>query len=108
MINEKERIKAHLNNELKHTHFTKQQDVLKRVYPHTWKQKIVTLWNKEIQIPIIPITALFVLVMVSVGSLENSPTDSIDEHNKERVLVDIAGNYYWEDEFERALLKHEN
>jgi hypothetical protein len=103
-----ELLKNQLDKELGPIQFSRHQEVLSSVYPKTWKQKFRRLWNKEITIPLLPVSAAFVLFIVMIGYVEIRPTDPSITSNQERVLIDVAGNYYWKDDFERELKKHEN
>lgn len=103
-----EQIKRRLDSELEQVHFSKQQEVVQRIYPITWKQKLNKLWNKEITIPLIPISAAFVMFIMVIGYVEINPLELINHERVEKKLIDVGGNYYWKDDFERAMLKHEN
>ncbi|WP_017754807.1 hypothetical protein [Calidifontibacillus oryziterrae] len=97
-------IKKQLDNELRHIHFSNENNVLERSHPRTFLQKIKYWWNKEITIPLVPVGAIIVIVMGSaltdeLGSL-NSQKQVISQ---QRQLVKIAGNIYWNDLVEEEL-----
>ncbi|MFS0674289.1 hypothetical protein [Ornithinibacillus sp. 179-J 7C1 HS] len=108
MMKAKEQLKVNLDKEVESIQFTKHQEVLEQVYPTTWKQKLHKLWNKEISIPLIPVSTVFALMVIAIGYVEINTSEKINNPNQEKVIIQVAGNYYWKDEFERALLKNEN
>jgi hypothetical protein len=101
-------LKRHLDKEMEHIHFSRKQNVLNEIKRQTWKNKLHRLWNKEISIPLIPVSTAFVLFIMALGYVELSPLEQNDKKNQDKKLIQVAGNYYWKDEFERALLKNEN
>jgi hypothetical protein len=103
-----EQLKRQLDNELEQIQFTTKQAVIKRVYPTSWKEKLHKLWNKEITIPLIPVSVTFVLLIVSLGYLELKPVERQVTETDERELIQVAGNYYWKDDLERVLMNNEN
>jgi hypothetical protein len=103
-----EQLKRHLDNELEQVHFTTQQEVINRINRLTWKEKLHRLWNKEISIPLIPVSTAFIVLTMTIGYVEFYPWKQIDNATHEKKLIKVAGNYYWKDDFERALLKDEN
>ncbi|GIO28705.1 hypothetical protein [Ornithinibacillus bavariensis] len=103
-----EHLKNQLDKELEIIQFSGQKEVLNRVYPKTWKQKFLKLWNKELTIPIVPVSAVFVLLIMVIGYVEIKPTEHSNRDNEKRELINVAGNYYWKDAFEKELKKHED
>ncbi|SET36028.1 hypothetical protein SAMN05216389_109164 [Oceanobacillus limi] len=106
MTNEKKQLKNQLENELQSLHFSSQKEVLDQAYPTTWKQKIAQLWNKEIEIPLLPVSAIVALLVCSYGYKEIHMND--ENEKQEKVLVELAGNTYWKDELEREMMKYED
>lgn len=101
-------LKRHLDKEMEHIHFSRQKNVLNEIKRQTWKDKLHRLWNKEISIPLIPVSTAFVLLIMTLGYVELYPIEQLDNEEQNKKLIEVAGNYYWKDEFERALLKNEN
>ncbi|WP_042142852.1 hypothetical protein [Paucisalibacillus sp. EB02] len=101
-------LKRHLDKELEHIHFSRQQDVLNKIKHSTWNEKLHRIWNKEISIPLLPVSTAFIILIAAISYVELSPMEQIDNENQNKKLIQVAGNYYWKDDFERALLKNEN
>ncbi|MDF2719401.1 MAG: hypothetical protein K0R28_6326, partial [Paenibacillus sp.] len=54
MDNDKEPVKARLDEELRDLRFQGAANVLARTHPRTWAERIRAIWNKEIEIPVVP------------------------------------------------------
>jgi len=107
MTEKKRQLKNQLDHELKSLHFSKQKDVLERTHPVTWRQKASKLWNKEINIPLVPVSALCVVLLLLFGYKEMILPE-MDNTTVEKELIDVAGNMYWKDDFEKVMIKHED
>ena len=106
MKKEKDSVKRQLEHELKQITFTKHQEVLKRTHPVSLKQKLRAFWNKEVEIPLIPIGAVLTLVFFTWGISEFN-----HEHEPltvKRELVQVGGNTYWKDELEKVVVLYED
>lgn len=99
MMEEKKQIKKHLDKELENLVFTKQADVLNQLTPKRWKMKVKQLWNKEIPIPLLPVSSVFVLLLFGYGFF--SVYDNQEFEHQE--LIEIGGNTYWKDEIEERI-----
>lgn len=104
----KEQLKGNLDKEVESIQFTKHQEVLEQVYPTTWKQKLHKLWNKEISIPLIPVSTVCVLFIIVISYPEIRSIEPLPKDEANRAIKEIAGYYYWEDDYERALLRDED
>jgi hypothetical protein len=108
MNQEKEKFKQKLDDELRHVKFTKQQDILNRIYPVTWKDKLSSFLNKEVEIPLMPVFTAATLVFFSWGvwtfTNEKDPQPLLSHQE----LVEAGGNIYWKDQLERAVVLNEN
>ncbi|WP_156855780.1 hypothetical protein [Oceanobacillus sp. AG] len=104
-MEDKKQIKNRLNKELENIRFTKQTDVLKKVYRPTWKDKLHQLWNKEISIPILPVSSAVVILLFGYGFFTISEFNNQDEYSYE--TIEIGGNTYWKAEVERRLVNEE-
>ncbi|MBS3682097.1 hypothetical protein KGF86_18045 [Ornithinibacillus massiliensis] len=94
----KAQLKGKLDKEMEHIQFSNHQQVLNHVYPTTWKQKLLKLWNKEISIPLVPISVVLVLFILVMGypaikSIEQRPEEGASDSIKH---VDGSGYFYWE------------
>ncbi|MCH1627385.1 hypothetical protein [Fredinandcohnia quinoae] len=105
MKQEKERLKNQLNQELGSLQFTKQQKVIDRIHPITWKQKMASILNKEIELPLLPLSLAILLLLLPLGIKGFLPQNS---SQSDKVLVEINGNIYWKDELDRAVKRYEN
>ena len=98
-MEEKKEIKKHLDMELKNLTFTKQADVLNQLHPTGWKMKLKRLWNKEISIPLLPVSSVFVLFILGYGFLNIYDNQQFDD----KELIELGGSTYWKNEVERRL-----
>lgn len=88
--------KKEVDHELQHERFSSKEDVLERVRkPVTLKEKIHAVWNKEIEIPVVPLATSIVLAvtMIVVPYTSKSPQPKTG-------IVEIDGSYYWQDRVE--------
>lgn len=100
----KEQVKKQLDHELSGLHFTSQKHVLEQLHAITWKEKVASFWNKEIELPLLPISAVFMLLIVGFGAKELLK----NPHIEEQTVIKAGGSFYWKDDFERMVLKNEN
>lgn len=104
----RERFKNKLDQELEHIQFTKTTTVIEQVSSKTWGQRLRSLWNKEIEIPLVPMSIVGMLFVVIVFQ----PWQFIDRgevlHHQERQLIEVAGNTYWKNDFEKLVILIEN
>lgn len=102
----KVKIKQQLDKELQHIRFTKQHEVLKRTHPVDFKERLASFWNKEIEIPLLPICTIITCLFLSVGIW--GFTNEKEHQPLQRELVEAGGNVYWKDQLERAVVIYEN
>lgn len=109
MNQEQKTITQQLKKELAELQFTGHTKVIRRTHPTTWRQKMISWWNKEIELPLLPIgTALAaVIIVMSIIPGQSAPKETNDLA-KPRVLVEEGGNIYWEDVYKRAVVRIEN
>lgn len=94
---EKWQVKQKLDEELKSLKFTKQIEVLETMKQPTWREKLHAFWNKEITIPILPVSTAIVLLLFGYGYY------TIEDHLREvdqNEIIKINGNMYWKDDIE--------
>lgn len=106
MSREKEKMKEQLDKELQHIRFTKQQEVLKRTHPVHFKERLASLWNKEIEISLLPICTVMTFLFLSLGIW--GFTNEKEHQPLQRELVEAGGNVYWKDQLEKAVVIYEN
>jgi hypothetical protein len=104
--NEKNKVKKQLEQELQNVRFTKHQEVMNRTHPVSFKHKLASFWNKEIEIPLLPIGAALTLLLFSWGISGFNPEQQTT--TPERELVEFGGNMYWKDELEKVVVFHED
>lgn len=90
---EQTRLKQAINEELSNVTFKGKDAVLSRTHPKTNQEKLSALWNKEVQVPLIPLGAALFL-MISAGTLLGLPGDDAEP---QRELIQHGGSYYWSD-----------
>jgi hypothetical protein len=108
MNREKEKFKQKLDEELQPVKFTKQQDVLNRINPVTFKEKLSSFMNKEIEIPLMPTFTAFAILFFSWGLwmfTNEKDSQTLLTHQE---LVEVGGNIYWKDQLERVVVLYEN
>ncbi|WP_010098846.1 hypothetical protein [Ornithinibacillus scapharcae] len=109
MKNTRKDIKSQLDKELEQFQFSKKDAVINRLYPLSWKAKLQKLWNTEVTIPLVPVSAFFVLLIMGIGYMEMKPTNESNlKDDAVSVLVVVADNYYWKNDIERVLQDDEN
>ncbi len=107
MQQDKSRIKEQLEDELESLQFMGDKEVLQRVKRKTFRQKLSDIWNKEVEIPLVP-AGIAIAVFLSLGVIDLMPENQSDTGMKERELVESGGNTYWKDELERVEAKNED
>mgnify|MGYP001447668609 FL=1 len=107
MQQEQEKLKHRLDEELRHITFTKQVRVLKRTHPKTFREKFSIWWNKEIELPL-RYLGIVMICFLLIGTYSIFEVNKEEEIDGQRVLVEEGGNYYWKDQLERAVTKHES
>ncbi|MDF2715818.1 MAG: hypothetical protein K0R28_2743 [Paenibacillus sp.] len=108
MDKNKKPVKARLDEELRDLNFQGAANVLARTHPHTRAERIRAVWNKEIEIPVVPsgVAVIVLLLMLAIQQTANPDTEQAAARNRQ--LVEAGGNTYWKDEFERAVANAEN
>ncbi|QYR21902.1 hypothetical protein KZ483_02360 [Paenibacillus sp. sptzw28] len=112
MDREQDSFKRRLDEELGELHFTREMEVLERTHPATWQARLKSIWNKEIEVPLLPVCAAFLLLFATVviyGSLNfGSPAGRHSVDREQRHLIVAGGSTYWKEDFEKAVAAHEN
>ncbi|TNJ54506.1 hypothetical protein FE784_39900 [Paenibacillus hemerocallicola] len=108
MDNDKEPVKARLDEELRDLRFQGAANVLARTHPRTWAERIRAIWNKEIEIPVVPSGAAVAVLLLMLAIQQTANPDPEQAAPRNRQLVEAGGNTYWKDEFERAVANAEN
>lgn len=95
-------MKKQLDTELQHLNFTKHQLVLDHIRTMTWKQKVKLVWNKEVEVPLLPIGAVFVACFLMIGLRNIAPIQNNPTFENRDQLVEIEGYVYVKDDLEKA------
>lgn len=102
-------IRNQLEDELVDFQFNGLDKVLQRTHPKNWLHRASKLWNKEIEIPLLPLASvLFLAISIGIGSQlidGNDPISSIQQPTQTKVLVDTGVGIYTYDVLERAVSK---
>lgn len=110
---EREAIKQLLDDELNEVQFTAHERVIRQTHPPTFGARLSSLWNREIEIPIKPLGAIAVIVLITSLTLLQphigvAPHVQSTQQPKQRELIEAGGNTYWKDIYEQAVKEHEN
>lgn len=113
MNGERESYKHKLDEELEEITLpiARRNAIIAQAYPKGWRAQLKAIWNTELEIPLLPAGAAFVLLLAAVVILkvQDSQTDlegMTGQSVKEIIVVD--GNSYWKDEFDKAVAMNEN
>ncbi len=105
---ERECMNKRLREELDELRFGGQEGVLRRTHPRSWRDRLLALWNKELEVPVVPLGLSFaVLLAVLAASQPRNPDDGVEAPTG-RQLVEVGGNTYWKDDYERAVASIES
>ncbi|TYP74597.1 hypothetical protein [Paenibacillus methanolicus] len=105
MTNEQTEMKERLTEELGELYFAGAEKVfMKAARQPDWKQRLRAWWNQEIEIPLIPVAAVCFLLICALLLTrgEKSPKEQLFVHETRR-LIEVGGNTYWIDDYERAV-----
>ncbi|RST59785.1 hypothetical protein D5F11_010250 [Siminovitchia terrae] len=106
MKNQRKTLKKQLDKEMNHITFSKQQEVIDRLHPVSFKQKALLIWNKEIELSLLPLVAI-VVVILSLGIKYNDVTPDHVAKTKDE-LVEIDEYRYWKGDLEKMVTRYEN
>ena len=107
------KLKEQLDAELSGLRFSRQEEVVKRTHPATLRGRLRAFWNKELELPVLPLGTAFALLLTStflfhsVRDPKSDPAMTSGEP-QQRELLKTGGSIYWKDEVERRLARHEN
>ncbi|UAL48852.1 hypothetical protein [Sutcliffiella horikoshii] len=105
---EKQAVKERLDQELKDFHFTGCEKVLQKTHTKSFVDKLSSFWNKEIEVPVLPIVVAATLILSTISLKDDLKNNEITTTQAEREIIQIAGYTYWKDDYERAVKLHEN
>lgn len=100
-------MKKQLDKELEHLRFTKQRNVIDQISKPTWKQRLNSLWHKEIEIPLLPVAAVGMLIVL-LSSLTFADNEISYTTRDSKETIKIGGNVYWKEDYEKLVKKYEN
>lgn len=101
-------IKQQLDNELEHLTFTKQRAVINHIQQQTWRQKCAAMWNKEIEVPLVPVTTVSFTLLLCFGIAFSGDSDSTPAHSYSDETIKVGGNVYWKEDFEELVMQYED
>lgn len=112
MDREQEIINQQLNQDLSDLHFTRHAEVLNKTHPRTWNERMRGLWNKELELPLVPLGTVcvffFVIIVLYHEAQQPRGAHQTITPPQQRELYRTGGNIYWKDEYERRVAGHEN
>ena len=110
MKSQRKALKKQLDNEMNHIKFSKQQEVVGRLRPVSFKQKAQLIWNKEIELPLLPLTAICMVICLSLGVKYFTNYDYISDPMTAKAdeLVEIDGYVYWKEDLEKTVMRYED
>jgi hypothetical protein len=106
-------VKQMLDRELADLRFDTQAHVIGRTHPTTWRGRLRAFWNKELELPMVPLGTAFVFFLTASFLYYADRQPKADpaignEAFQQRELIEAGGSVYWKDEIERRLSHHEN
>lgn len=112
---ERQHIRQQLHNELEYVHFQGHEQVIRQTHPVTWRSSLHMIWNYELEWSWKPsgiVTAAIISALAILLTIQqvNPPSRVGMEGNgtyEKRQLIDIGGNIYWQDAYERAVKQYE-
>ncbi len=107
---ERESMNKRLREELEELRFGGQEDVVRRTHPRSWSDRLLALWNMELELPVVPLGLSFVILLAvaAASQLRSFSDDGSEAADNRRELVEVGGNTYWKDDYERAVAAIEN
>ncbi|WP_158289265.1 hypothetical protein [Paenibacillus flagellatus] len=104
----KETVKRRLDEELADVVFAGRDEVLRRAFPRTAFDRLLVIWNKDIEIPVVPGAALVAVLVLALAVYTGDGSNPDGAALRSRQLVEAGGSTYWKDELERAVADAEN
>jgi len=106
MDRELESIRNKLDEEMGELRFSRAEDVLRRTHPRSWRDRLLAFWNKELEVPVLPVGLSLAVILAVVAADRLKGTGHGQEPGaaaSERQLIEAGGNTYWKDDYERAV-----
>ncbi|GIO21679.1 hypothetical protein [Oceanobacillus sp. J11TS1] len=97
---ENNEMKKKLESELQTIRFTKQRDVLQSLKCAEQKSKWYRFWNKEISIPVIPISTICVSVFVAFSFIGFNAENKRDD---DTLFIEFGGSTYLSQQFKKEI-----
>ncbi|GGD51472.1 hypothetical protein [Paenibacillus nasutitermitis] len=104
---EQHSFKRQLDEELDALRFTGHHKVRTRTHPRSWLERLRSIWNTELEIPLLPAgsAVLVLLAIAAVHEWQQSHTDENGTGNPQ--LIEAGGNTYWDDDYKKAVAMNE-
>lgn len=113
MNDDREEIRERLAEELAPLRFGGQDEVLRKARPAGWRNRISAFWNKELMLPLQPLALCVIVFVIAAAAwkLNEAPGGSPSKQSgtvppAQRQLIEIGGNMYWKDLYDRAVKQH--
>lgn len=113
MRSEEQEMAEQLKQELEEIRFLGAEKVISRTFPKSSRERLSSLWNKEVEISAAAIgyfgAAAAVLLLGGLLWREAivKPAVSVPLQMSNE-LLEAGGNYYWKDQYERMVARLEN
>jgi hypothetical protein len=108
MLKERQSMRRRLDDELIHLTYDQQESILRRTHPRTWSERARAFWNREVELPLIPI-GIVIILMMGWPVYQHVVPDMKDSINRSsRQMIEVGGSTYWKDAYERAMVQYEN
>ncbi|KOP67542.1 hypothetical protein AMS62_21570 [Bacillus sp. FJAT-18019] len=113
MHNGKKDISGKIIQELEDVRFQGAEKVIARTFPKSGRERLASLWNKEIEIPgaVIAYVSASVFILV-IGIylwkdpvMKPAPSVSLQAGTE---LLEVGGSIYWKDQYERVVARLED
>ncbi|RXZ81635.1 hypothetical protein EBB07_13305 [Paenibacillaceae bacterium] len=89
--------------------FHSSETVIRRTHPKTWHERLKKFWNKELELPVLPLGAAFTLLFIfAVTTLPGGNRNPVNPEPFKEGLIEAGGNIYWKKDYERAVEQHED
>ncbi|MGI2293801.1 hypothetical protein [Paenibacillus sp. GXUN7292] len=103
-------LRAELDEELEKLTFSGKMEVRKRTHPKSRKDKLIALWNKELELSPIPLISAAVsclLIVWSIGAYDTSlQLSKSAPYTQATELVEAGGNIYFKEQYEGRLQQY--
>lgn len=109
MTSDRNEMRERLEEEVADLRFTGHEAVMRRIQSPSRLDKLRAFWNREIEVPVVPASLLLAVLAGACFQLrppEASETKTDTAQQAE--LIEVEGNIYWKEDYERMVARVEN